>query len=110
MIRLRELFVRHQRGLLSYEGLTVGELRLFVVQRGLSSTTAAKATAATLKARLEQADEDATFNWFTELPPEIRQQVFEQYFASRPGSQKLGISHMPELRYWLSSAVQRAVG
>ncbi|GAB7330334.1 hypothetical protein MBLNU13_g01969t1 [Cladosporium sp. NU13] len=82
MIRLRELFVRHQRALLSYEGLTVGELRLFVVQRGLSSTTAAKATAATLKARLEQADEDATFNWFTELPPEIRQQIFEQDFES----------------------------
>lgn len=96
MTRLRELFVRQQRGLLSYEGLTVGELRSFVVQRGLSSTSTARPTAATLKARLEQADEDATFDRFSELPPEIRQQIFEQYFdslnkcrgyTSRPGGQ-----------------------
>lgn len=82
MTRLRELYVRHQRGLLSYEGLTVSEIKSFVVQRGLSSTTIAKPTVATLKAQLEQADDDATFDRFPELPPEIRQQIFERYFDS----------------------------
>jgi hypothetical protein len=31
---------------------------------------------------LEQADEDATFDRFSELPPEVREQIFEQYFDS----------------------------
>lgn len=82
MTRLRELFVRQQRGLLSYEGLTMVELKTFAIQRGLSSTTAAKPKAATLKAQLERADEDATFDKFSDLPPEIRQQIFELYFNS----------------------------
>jgi hypothetical protein len=33
---LRELYVRHQRGLLSYERFTARELNSFLVQRGLS--------------------------------------------------------------------------
>ena len=80
--RLRELYVRQQRGLLSYERFTARELKSFVVQRGLLLTATTKATVATLRAQLEQADEDATFDRFSDLPAELRQQIFKQYFDS----------------------------
>ena len=80
--RIRELYVRHQRGLISYEKVTVRELRSFAMQRGLTSTSTAKPTKAILKAQLEQADDDATFDRFSDLPPELRQQIYKQYFAS----------------------------
>lgn len=78
-VRLRELYIRHQRGFLSYERLHIRELRLFVKQRGLPRTAI---TTAALRAQLEQADEDATFNRFSDLPPELRQQIFEHHFDS----------------------------
>jgi hypothetical protein len=79
---LRELYVRHQRGLLSYERFTARELNSFLVQRGLSLTATAKSKIATFKAQLEQADEDATFDRFSDLPAELCQQIFKQYFDS----------------------------
>ena len=80
--RIRELYVRHQRGLISYEKVTVRELRSFAMQRGLTSTSTAKPTRAILKAQLEQADDDATFDRLSDLPPELRRQIYKQYFAS----------------------------
>lgn len=35
-----------------------------------------------LKAQLEQADEDATFDYFTSLPPELRERIYKLYFGS----------------------------
>ena len=86
--RIRELYVRHQRGLISYEKVTVRELRSFAMQRGLTSTSTAKPTKAILKAQLEQADDDATFDRFSGLPPELRRQIYKQYFASFDESPK----------------------
>jgi hypothetical protein len=82
MTRLRELYVRQQPGLLSYEGLGARELRSFVTQRGLSLQTNPKPSLAILKTHLEQADDDASFDRFSDLPPELRQQIFMQYFDS----------------------------
>lgn len=80
--RLRELYVRHQRGMLSYEGIPARELGSFITQRGIVSTANSKTTIAELRAQLEQADNDMTFGRFSDLPPEIRQQIFKQYFDS----------------------------
>ena len=49
MTRLRELYIRQQRGLLSYEGLSARELRSFVTQRGLSLQANPKISLAMLK-------------------------------------------------------------
>ena len=80
---LRELYIRSQRGLLSYEGLPLRELRRFTAQRALpdSTKTALNSTKA-LKGLLEKADDDATFGHFTELPPELRQIILLHYFHS----------------------------
>lgn len=78
--RSRVLYVRSQRGLLSYEGLPLRELKLFAAQRGWPVD--GKATAADLKARLEQADDESTFDRFLDLPPELRRIVFSHYFRS----------------------------
>jgi len=80
--RIRGLYIHHQRGLLSYERLTARELKVFVKQRGLTPTSNTKPTTAILRAQLEQADDDATFDRFSDLPPELRQQIFKQYFDS----------------------------
>lgn len=81
--RLRELFVRCQRGLLSYEGLPSRDLKRLVAQRGLPVTPDQKNTAvAVFKAQLEQADNEATFDRFSSLPPELRQTICTQYFKS----------------------------
>jgi len=87
MTRLRELYVRQQRGLLSYEGLGARELISFVIQRKLSLQANPKPSLAILKTQLEQADEAATFDRFSDLPPELRQQIFMQYFDSFDESQ-----------------------
>lgn len=80
--RLRELFIRCQRGLLSYERLPSRDLKLFAAQRALPVTPGQKPTVAALKAQLEQADDDGTFDRFTDLPPELRQLVYTFYFKS----------------------------
>lgn len=82
LVRLRELYVCCQRGLLSYEGLSVAELKLFISRRGLPTIIDQKPTKSMLKAHLEQADDEATFDRFSELPPEIRHQIFTHYFHS----------------------------
>ncbi|KAM0711583.1 hypothetical protein Q7P35_000949 [Cladosporium inversicolor] len=86
--RLRQLYVRHQRGFLSYEKHSVRELRLFVKQRGLRTTATTKSATATLRTQLEQADEDSTFDKFSDLPPELRHQIFKHHFDSFDVSRK----------------------
>ena len=86
--RLRELYIRHQRGLLSYEGLDACELKLFITQRELMPIANPDSSLPELRAHLEQADDDATFERFSDLPPELRQQIFKQYFDSFDDSQR----------------------
>ena len=80
--RLRALLVRCQRGLLSYDGLPLRELRLYAAQRGLPLPRGKKNTVKTLKAQLEQADDENTFERFSDLPPELRQIIYSLYFKS----------------------------
>ncbi|GAB7330384.1 hypothetical protein MBLNU13_g02005t2 [Cladosporium sp. NU13] len=81
--RLRELYVRYQRGMLSYERLPLRELRKFTAQRALlTNTDTTLNSVKELKGLLEKADDDATFGRFSDLPPELRQIVFLHYFNS----------------------------
>ncbi|SMR64014.1 unnamed protein product [Zymoseptoria tritici ST99CH_3D1] len=79
--RLVELAARTHRGLRCYDGDSVQELKQFVSQRGL---VAALATSRVKKLELmdllETADEDATFDRFSELPPELRTLIYELHF------------------------------
>jgi hypothetical protein len=70
--RFKALYVRCQRGLISYEGFSARELKLFVKQRALTIEPNKKPTIPALRRLLEQADDDATFDRFLELPPETR--------------------------------------
>jgi hypothetical protein len=79
--RLRELYVHCQRGLLSYEGLPLRELKLYATQRGLPTTSGQRLPITELKAQLERADDDATFR-LMDLPPELRNIIFLHYFRS----------------------------
>lgn len=68
---------RYQRGLMSYEGLSVSELQSLCKAKGLSS----KAKTVTRLARaLEKADDNATFR-LLDLPPEIRTMIYELHFS-----------------------------
>ena len=78
--RLRALYARCQRGLMSYEGLSLNELKLCVAQRALPPILDQKRTVSVLKAQLEQADDGTTFSRFSDLPPEIRQIIYNLYF------------------------------
>jgi hypothetical protein len=80
--RLQMLYIRCQRGLTSYEGFSARELKSFITQRALSIDLGKKPTVPGLRKLLEKADDDATFDRFLDLPPEIRQQIFTHYFDS----------------------------
>lgn len=79
-VRLRALYSRCQRGLMSYEGLSLNELKLYVAQRALPPILSQKKTVSILKAQLEQADDETTFSRFSDLPPEIRQIIYNLHF------------------------------
>ena len=79
--RLLVLYVRCQRGLLSYEGLPLHELELYASQRALPTIEGQEATVATLTTHLEEADDNVTFR-LSDLPPELRKIVFSHYFNS----------------------------
>lgn len=76
--RLRALYVRRQRGLLSFEGIPLEELTHYATLRGI--VVDPKATSPVVKAQLERADNEATFDRFNDFPPEIRQIIFQYYF------------------------------
>lgn len=50
---------------------------------------------ASLRAQLEQADEDATFEGFLALPPELRLRIYNHYFKSFIGTRANVISQPP---------------
>lgn len=91
--RLQALYVRCQRGFLSYEKMKLPELRYYTSQRNLP--IAAESTVASLRARLEQADEDATFGRFLVLPAELRLRIYTHYFNSFIGTRANIISQPP---------------
>jgi hypothetical protein len=79
---LRVLYSHYQRGLLSYEGLRASELETFISQQALPPRIDKRPTVSNLKRLLELADDDATFDRFLDLPPELRQQIYDHYFDS----------------------------
>lgn len=103
--RLRALYVRCQRGLMSYEGLSFRELKLYAAQRGIKITVFPKATPTTIKAQLEQADEDATFNRLDDLPPELRLMIFQHYYNSLMSTERPKNREQPPLT--LASRITR---
>ena len=81
--RLIELYVRCQRGMLSYEGLSLHELQDLAAQRAVpTGTETTLHSREALMELLEKADNEATFERFSELPAELRQMVFSHYFNS----------------------------
>lgn len=70
---------RLERGLLCYEKCNVDQLPSFCESRGLMSKAM---TVLGLARRLEKADDDSTFPRFLELPPEIRNLIYECHFAA----------------------------
>ena len=83
--RLRELYIRSQRGLVSYEVMNLLELKLYIAQRGLPATFNQETTVASVKTQLEQADDETTFR-LLDLPPELRVQIYTHYFKSFVGT------------------------
>lgn len=75
---LRELYVRAQRGLPFYEGVTLKELRHLAAERGLTP----QSTMMDIKTQLERADNENNnaFHRFLDLPPEICERIYTQYF------------------------------
>jgi hypothetical protein len=88
LVRLRDLYFRCQRGLLSYEGLTASELKIFITQRALSPGVDKRPTVSNFKRMLELVDDDAIFDRFLDLPPELRLQIYTHYFDSLNNSSK----------------------
>lgn len=79
-VRLKALYARCQRGLMSYEGLHPRELKLYAAQRALPPILNQKETVKVLKMQLEEADDKAIFSHFSALPPEIRRIIYDLHF------------------------------
>jgi hypothetical protein len=65
----------------SYEGIPLDDLKRYAAQRALPPT-GSKNRLRPIKAQLEQADDEATFNRFSDLPPELRLVIYTYYFES----------------------------
>lgn len=78
--RLRELCIRLDVGLMSYENCTLIELRNFLHQRGVLAITTPIRPKRVYIQLLEQADDNRTFAPFMRLPPELRVRVYKFYF------------------------------
>lgn len=91
---LRALYVRCQRGLMSYEGQSVRELKLHLTRRGLPVVD--QSNKAAFKEQLEQADEDFTFR-LCDLPPELRNIIYSYYFDSVVELNNARLKHQPPI-------------
>lgn len=80
--RVKELYTRSQRGLVSYEMLNMTELKSLVGQRGLAAPAGKCDGPWSFRAILERADDNVTFIRFTDLPPELRLQIYARHFNS----------------------------
>ena len=80
MARSRQLYVRSQRGVRSYEGISRKELEHEIAQRRILLPDRWP-TMETTKAQLEQYDDEHnTFHRFLDLPPELRERIYTEYF------------------------------
>lgn len=95
--RLRVLYARCQRGLPSYEGMSLRELRFYATRHAL--TISPKATTTVIKTQLEKADDDATFDRFSDLPPELRRMAFQYYYDSLPFDTEADNMYAQNVRY-----------
>lgn len=88
MARLRELYVRSQRGMRSYEGVNRKELEHIVAQRRILLPDP-YVTMDDLKFQLEKYDDEHnTFHRFLDLPPELRERIYTQYFNNHDEDDK----------------------
>jgi hypothetical protein len=79
--RLRELYVRSQRGMRSYEGVSRKELEHIIAERRILIPELGWANMEDLKRKLEQYDDEHnTFHRFLDLPPELRERIYTLYF------------------------------
>lgn len=79
---LVESNARCQQGFLSYHGCQPKELMVFCAQRHIEIPDGRKAKKAQLVHALQAADEKKDFPRFMELPPELRVQIYTDYFSS----------------------------
>jgi hypothetical protein len=93
--RLQELYIRYQRGLMSYQAIVLPELKLFVAQRSLSVGVDQKDDPESLRTILEHADDKATFDRFTDLLPELHLQIYTHYFNSFAETRAYIVSQPP---------------
>jgi hypothetical protein len=71
-----------ERGLVYYGACTTKELWGFIRARGIIVGPKGNVRKPGLIATLEQADEDVKFTRFFNLPPELRNDIYEQYFEA----------------------------
>lgn len=95
--RLRKLDSRLQRGLLVYESCSLEELKNFFLNRGVHAGRLSEARSEShakrnLISRLEAADEDAEFEYFLDLPAELRVRIYECYLSQLRSTTK---KHFP---------------
>lgn len=80
LARLRILYVRSQRGMRSYEGVTRKGLENEVARRRILLPDPC-VTMGDLNEELEQYDDEHnTFHRFLDLPPELRERIYTEYF------------------------------
>lgn len=77
--RLRQLVLRCSLRLLSYDKYTLEDLKKFAANRRLPLTV--EKTREDLITVLERADEHSTFDRILDLPPELRNAIFQFHFA-----------------------------
>lgn len=81
--RLAHLYSRAQRGLPFYDDMSYHELHRFCQSRRIKlPLDDERHDRNRLQSILEQADEDATFDRFLDLPPELRVRIYEMHKAS----------------------------
>ncbi|KAF7185340.1 hypothetical protein HII31_13319 [Pseudocercospora fuligena] len=101
--KLWDIHCRRQRGLLNYSKYDVEELRGFCTNRGLKLPKAGKNKRQNknlLIKHLDAADDDATFDKFLDLPPELRVIMFEWHFRD--------IAPSDRENYYLAETIIRA--
>ena len=78
--RSRELYIRSQRGMRSYEGISRKELEHEVAQRRILLSDRWP-TMESIEAQHEQYDDEHnTFHRFLDLPLELRKRIYTEYF------------------------------
>lgn len=76
-----ENLYRSDRGLLSYYGMTAGQLRKIIKARKIECNERLGDRRRLLIRMLQAEDDDPKFQRFLNLPPELRNRVYEFYYA-----------------------------